>query len=145
MGCIIPQYLVSILLWHLTWGWKQLFIQIICMWLLCMVVIPLRCFHAFFYTCILYVATSTLIMLCVWCVASMGCTPSLYDSNPYLVVYTDIQRVTFSFAIAYNILLYGIALLSHRIAPVPRFRLAVTIAVSGIMGALITPLFISFI
>jgi hypothetical protein len=144
MWCItIAPKVISFLLWHLTWGWRQLVINSLLEWFFLIVMTPFTILHAAMYTIFLHVFTTAV------CIASIGiytmhCHIDIQSIQEYVVLYSDIQRVTIPFALGYNTIMYGIVLLMHPLIPVMRFRLAVILLLSAVISALLVPVFIDF-
>ena len=135
---------VSFFLWHLTWGWRQLFLHTLFLWFFLVVVIPLGWMRSFFYSLFLHVLTSAWVCTLIAYLMFYWCRAAIPDLEQYTVVYTELHRVTLSFALEYNTALYLTALALHRWIPLPRFRLLVALFLSGVTSALLVTRFIFF-
>jgi|GEM_PF-3894198 len=144
MICAIWSELVSFFLWHLTWGWRQLFMHMLFLWFFLVIVIPMSWFRSLIYSIILHVATSTWIGFLLGFLVLYVCQIPVIGLERYSVVYSNIYMVTLSFAAVYNLCLYGTALLLHGVMPIPRSRLIVALFLSGVTSALLVTRFITF-
>lgn len=100
---IIHSFLISMLLWHLTWGWGQIIIN---MWVLvfllkCIARIPL--IQSFFLSCISHACTSIFLISTVSFifVYLLGYTFDGESQIAYLTVYTTPFRCALIFGIFY--------------------------------------------
>lgn len=143
MFCTVSSQLISFFLWHLTWGWQQLFVHLIFLWFCLAVVIPYGWIRSLWYSLVLHCATSLWLSFIIGFILMYVCSMPIINPEQYAVVYTDIIRVTLSFALFYNSCLFVTALLLHGLTPIPRTRLAVALCMSGITSALLAARFIT--
>lgn len=144
MICTWMSPVVSFFLWHLTWGWRQLFCHIIFFWFFLSVVIPLSWIRSFIYSLFFHTVTTIILSFSIGLLLTYGCFIPIEDIKSYSTVYTDIQKTTLSFALGYNLCLYVVILLLKNLFPLPMGRLIVVLFLSGITSALIVPRFIFF-
>lgn len=144
MFCAASSQLISFFLWHLTWGWQQLFVHVLFFWFCLAIVVPYSWLRSLWYTLVLHVLTTFWLGLTIGFVMMYVCKLSVTHLEQYAVVYTDVIRVTLSFAFFYNICLFITALLLRGLMPIPRTRLVVALCMSGITSALLVARFIAF-
>lgn len=125
-------------------GMASIIVAFLFFWFCLAVVIPLGWIKSFFYSLILHIVTSTWIAILFGFLLLYVCHGTATDLERYAMVYTDLSKITLSFALVYNSFLYVTALLLHGLIPLPRFRLAVALFMSGITSALLVTRFIIF-
>jgi hypothetical protein len=145
MLCAFASDMVSFFLWHLTWGWHQLIIHCMIFWFCLAIVMPCGWLRSLWYTLVLHVVTSVWISFLIGFIVIFICNAPITNTERYAIVYTEIQRVTLSFAVFYNTAIFLSALMLHRLMPIPRTRLAMALLMSGITSALLVARLISFV
>ena len=144
MFCAIASPIISFFLWHLTWGCNQLVLHLFCLWFFLALVIPCRWLRAFGYSLVLHCITTAWLTFVIGFLMMFVCKIPVENQESYLLVYTEVQRITLSFAFFYNLCLFITAFLCHCLMPIPHIRLAVALIMSGITSALLIARFITF-
>lgn len=144
MFCSLLARTVSFLLWHLTWGWRQLFIHFLFLWFFLVVVIPLGWIRSLVYSLLLHLITSAWVVGIIAYGLLYWCHVPIPDTAQYTLIYTELHTITLSFAAVYNGCIFVTALILHRLMPIPRFRLLVALFLSGVTSALLVTRFIFF-
>ena len=144
MNCEWTLPFVSFFLWHLTWGWRQLLCHILFLSFFLFIVIPLSWSRSLLYSLFFHCITTIVIVFCMKFIVMACDVAPAYNTEAYVTIYTNIQRVTLLFALEYNICMYCIVALLKDIFQIPLGRLVVVLFLSGITSALTVPFFIHF-
>lgn len=140
----VAEYTISIWLWHFTWGWTQVTCSAIITGIFLSILAKVSWLQSVILSLIAHVSVSLIFSAFMYLFFLHGCELDFIETDEYMMVYTHLYRVTFSFALLYGCLLSLFFTLFNYAYSLKLTRVYVAVMISSILSALIAPYFICF-
>jgi hypothetical protein len=140
----LAEYSMSIWLWHFTWGWTQVTLSALLTGIFLWLLAKTSWLQSVILSLIAHVSVSVIFSAFVYIFFLHGCELDFIDTDEYMMVYTQIYRVTLSFALLYGFLLSLFFTVFNYAYALKLTRVYAAVMISSILSAIIAPYFICF-